>query len=385
MTARLRMGMVGGGPGSLAGGLHRRAAALDGEIDLVAGAVGSTPERALAAGRALGLPRVYETWQQMLDAELRLPADERIDFVTVCTPNHLHHPIAKAFVSAGVAVACDKPMTVSLAQAQDLAETVRRAGVPFLLTHNYSGYPMVRQARALVRGGTLGTITKVVVEYSQGWLSAPIERDGHAAARSRTDPAVSGPSGCLIDIGIHAQQLLHYVTGLEIVSVCADLGRHHGRPLDDDASVLLRLSGEVRGLLFASQIGTGEENNLNLRVYGSEGSLAWRQMEPDDLWLRPRAAAMQVQRRGGEYLCAAARRACRIPAGHPEGFLEGFANLYHDFAQVLRARRKGEAPDPLALDVPGVADGVRTLAFVEAALASDAGAQKWQALPGWTT
>lgn len=374
---RLRMGMVGGGLDALVGAWHRRAMALDGRIEFAAGALASTRERALAAAQAWGVPRAYAAWPEMLQAESRMPTGERIDFVVVATPNQLHYPVARAFLDAGFDVVCDKPMTRTLAEAKDLAAFVAIKGAVFALTHNYTGYPMVKQARHMVAAGELGEVLKVIVQYDQGWLLDMQERQGNKQASWRTDPARSGRSCAMGDIGTHAENLMHYVTGLEIEQLCADLGRHHGRTLDDDGSVLLRLKGGARGVLTASQVLQGTGNGLALAVYGTRGALSWSQEQPETLAFGRNGAPAQIYRRGEPYLCAAAKRATRLPVGHPEGFNEAFANLYANVGDTIRARREGRAPTELELDFPNAQDGVRGMAFVEAAVDSDAAEAKW--------
>ncbi|MDE1170244.1 MAG: Gfo/Idh/MocA family oxidoreductase [Verrucomicrobium sp.] len=380
MTKKIRMGMVGGGEGAFIGAVHRMAAALDGQIELVAGAFSSDPARSRASGRALFLPeeRCYGSHAEMFAAEAARPAAERIEFVSIVTPNFLHFPVAEAALRHGFPVLCDKPLTLTLDEAVRLAALVRETGLPFGLTHNYTGYPMVKEARARVAAGDLGAVRKVVAAYPQGWLAARIEAGGQKQADWRTDPARAGLSCCMGDIGTHAENLAEYVTGLRLEAVCADLATFvPGRPLDDDGSVLLRFRGSARGVLHATQVAAGEENGLSLQVYGEKGSLHWRHEEPNSLTLlwpdRPR----EIVRAGAGPLSEAARRHTRLPAGHPEGFLEAFANLYRNFAAALRARAAGEAPDP-ALDFPGVADGVRGMAFLEAVVASSLGEKKWQ-------
>jgi predicted dehydrogenase len=383
VTARLKMGIVGGGLDALVGAWHRRAVAIDAGIDLVAGALASTRERALAAAEAWNLARPYGSWEQMLEEEFRRPPGERIDFVTIVTPNHLHFPVAKAFIDAGFNVVCDKPMTRTLEEAKSLAALVARSGVVFALTHNYTGYPLVKQARHMVGAGELGELLKVIVEYNQGWLLEPLEREGHKGASWRSDPARSGQAGAMGDIGTHAENLMRYITGLEIDALCADLGRHHGRALDDDGSVLLRLSGGARGVLTASQVLTGEGNALRIRVYGTRGSLAWDQEQPETLTFARNHAPSQVYRRGEAYLCPAAKRATRLPPGHPEAFNEAFANIYANAADTLRARKEGRAPTELELDFPSAEDGVQGLAFIAALVDSDASQVKWTAMKNY--
>ncbi|MFN0039016.1 MAG: Gfo/Idh/MocA family protein [Burkholderiales bacterium] len=371
---RLRMGMVGGGLDAMAGELHRRATALDSRTDLVAGALSSTPERARDAAKAWGLGRAYGTWQEMLAAEVRLPASERIDFVVVATPNHLHVPISIAFARAGFHVACDKPIGISLAETRELCEVVASTGIVFLLTHNYTGYPLVKQARHMIAGGELGDLIKVIVDYPQGWLLEPMEKQGHKGAAWRFDPSKSGPGGCLADIGSHAQHLMHTITGQEVEELCADFGHLYDRPIDDDISILLRFRGGARGVLLASQVMAGEEGGPNIRVYGTRGALEWRQLEPESLLFRQPGHPVRTLRRGESYLCDAARRASRLPPGHPEGYYEAFGNLYRNFADAILARRQGTRGEE---DFPTAIDGARTMAFIETAVASHAVGGQW--------
>jgi predicted dehydrogenase len=383
MTMRLKMGMVGGGLDALVGAWHRRAISIDGGIELVAGALASTPERARAAGKAWNLPRTYASWEHMLEQEAGRRTEERLDFVTIATPNHLHYPVAKAFIEAGFNIVCDKPMTRTLEEAKKLAALVASSGVVFALTHNYTGYPLVKQARYMVAAGELGELIKVIVEYNQGWLIEPLEREGHKGASWRADPARSGQGGAMGDIGTHAENLMRYITGLEIDTLCADLGRRHGRVLDDDGSVLLRLSAGARGVLTASQILNGEGNALRIRVYGTRGSLAWGQEQPETLSFSRNDAPAQIYRRGETYLCPAAKRGTRLPPGHPEAFNEAFANIYANAGDTMRARKENRAPTELELDFPTADDGVRGLAFVAAAVDSDAGQAKWTAMKSY--
>ena len=371
---RLRMGMVGGGLDAMAGELHRRATALDSRVELVAGALSSTPERSREAAQAWGLQRAYGTWQEMLDGEKKLPVGERIEFVAVATPNHLHVPVSAAFAESGFHVACDKPIGVSLEEAKRMCRIVEQSGTIFLLTHNYTGYPMVKQARHMIRSGVLGELIKAFVDYPQGWLLQPIEKQGHKGAGWRTDPAKSGPAGCLADIGSHAQHMLHAVTGLEIEELCADLGSTHGRKVDDDVSVLLRFRGGARGILSASQVMAGEEGGPNFRLYGTRGALEWKQLEPESLMHRQPGEPVRILRRGEPYLCDAAKRASRLPPGHPEGYYEAFGNLYRNFADAIIARRQGSRAEE---DFPTAIDGARTMAFIETALESHAAGGKW--------
>ncbi len=376
---KLRMGMVGGGHDSFIGAVHRKAALMDGQIDLVAGALSSNPAKAQASAQSLGLKkeRSYDSWQAMVEEEVRLSNWERIDFVSVVTPNHMHFPITKAFLEAGIPVICDKPMTYSLEEAKELVRIVRNSQQVFALTHNYTGYPMVKQARHMVQNGELGSLLKIVVEYPQDWLLAPVEKAGHKQAAWRTDPQRSGISNCIGDIGSHCENLAHYITGLEIESLCADLSSIDNRPLDNDGNILMRWENGVRGILYASQISAGEENNLKIRVYGTEGSLEWHQENPNDLWVRRPNQPVQIYRRGNAYLCEAAQRASRLPPGHPESFIEAFANIYRNATDTIRAKAAGEEPTALETDFPNEIDGARGLAFIESAVESSRSDQKW--------
>lgn len=374
---KLRMGMVGGGRGAFIGAVHRKAAALDGQIEFAAGALSSTPDKSIASGRELGLPdeRNYPSWQDMLQRELALPRDRRIDFVSIVTPNHTHYQIAKAFAEAGIHVVLDKPMVHTSEQAGDLIATVRKSGVVFCVTYNYSGYPMVKQARHMIAGGQLGEIRKVIVEYNQGWLATALEAAGAKQAEWRTDPARSGIGGAIGDIGSHAEQLVSYMTGLELESICADLTSFvPGRALDDDANLLLRFANGARGILTASQIEIGHENDFRIRVWGTKAGLEWRQEEPDDLWFKPDGAPVQRLRRGNGYLCDAAKAATRLPPGHPEAFIEAFANIYLNAAAAIRAHAAGGGG---AFDHPDVYDGARGVHFIERTIASAESDRKW--------
>lgn len=375
--------MVGGGRGAFIGAVHRMAAALDGQIELVCGAFSSSPERSKLSGRDLFLSpeRCYGSFEEMISRERALPADQRMDLVSIVTPNHLHFAPAKMALENGFHVVCDKPLSFSMQEALELQQLVEETGLLFALTHNYTGYPMIKQARAMIRQGELGPIRKVLVEYPQGWLSTPLEGSEQKQAAWRTDPARSGIAGAMGDIGTHAENLMEYVTGLEITEICADLHTFvEGRRLDDDGSMLLRFNNGARGVLTASQICAGEENDLRIRVYGSKGGLHWRQMEPNSLQVQWLDQPMQVLRTGVGNLHPEALAHARIPAGHPEGYLEAFANIYRNVAFCLQARWRGEDPDPLYLDFPSVHDGVRGMQFIEAVVASSNGTDKWHKL-----
>ncbi len=368
LDRKLRYGMVGGGPGAFIGDVHRRAIALDGLAELVCGAFSSDALKSRAFGKSLGVPRAYDHFDEMAAEEAARP--DGIDFAVVVTPNHVHAPAVRAFVEKGIAVICDKPFTTTLDDAHALGRLVAEKRVLFALTHNYTGYPLVKEARALVAAGKLGTVRKVVVEYSQGWLATPVERAGSKQAAWRTNPAQAG-AGALGDIGSHADHLARYVTGLETERLCADVRSFvPGRPIDDDANVLLRYRGGAGGVLHCSQIAVGEENRLSLRVYGTDASLEWHQETPNALLLRTLGGEMHVLRRGQPGLSAAAAHATRLPPGHPEAFFEAFANVYGNALRTLAARLAGETPDALDLDFPTAADGARGVHFIQTALES---------------
>ena len=375
--------MVGGGPGAFIGDVHRRAACLLGDVELVAGAFSASPAKSRRRGRELGLSRArtYRSYDEMLDRERALPEDERIDFVSIVTPNHLHFPIAGAFLEAGFHVVCDKPMTLTVAEARKLRSIVGRSRRVFALTHNYTGYPMVKLARDLVRQDELGRIRKVVVQYPQGWLATPIERTGAKQAEWRTDPTRSAAAGCVGDIGTHAENLAEYITGRKIVELCADLTTFvRGRRLDDDGNVLIRLRGGARGVLCASQIAVGEANGLAIQIYGERKGIEWCQEEPNTLRLKSEGGPLEVWSRGKAYVgerSPAAARASRLPAGHPEAFLEAFANVYANVADTIRARIRRARPDPLALDFPAADDGLRGMLFIDTVVRSARSTRKW--------
>ncbi len=377
---KLRYAMVGGGRDAFIGGVHRKAIALDARIELVAGALSSDPAKARASGADLGLAdaRNHGDWQALLADELKRPAGERIDFVSIVTPNHVHYPVARAFVEAGFHVVCDKPLVHTREQADALVASVAERGTVFGVTYNYTGYPMVRQARAMIRAGELGTLRKVVVEYNQGWLASQLEGTGNKQADWRTDPARSGAAGAIGDIGSHAENLVATLTGLEIESLCADLTAHvAGRQLDDDGSLLLRYQGGARGVLIASQISTGLENDLRVRIAGTLGTLEWHQEQPSRLVHLPHDGPLRVLTRGAPWLHESARRASRLPAGHPEGFIEAFANVYAGVAADIRAHLEGRRADPLEADYPRVEDGARGVRFIERTVASAHSDLKW--------
>jgi predicted dehydrogenase len=380
-SSPLRYAMVGGGRGAFIGAVHRQAMALDGQLRLVSGAFSSQPDKALASGRDLGLPeeRIHTSWQALLADELKRPAGERIHLVSIVTPNDLHHPVAKAFTEAGIHVVCDKPLVHTSAQAQDLLDTTARAGTVFGVTYNYTGYPMVRHARSLVREGAIGRIHKVIVEYHQGWL-APELQSGDSGAW-RADPSRSGPGGTLSDVGTHAEHLLSTVTGLHIESLCAELSTFiPGRRLDDDVNVLMRFDNGARGVMIASQVETGCENDIRLRVFGSLGALDWRQEDPNHLVHSPIDGPRRILTRGSPGLSVAAQNATRLPSGHPEAFIEAFANVYLGVVADVRARLEGRVADPVKADYPTLAEGARGIRFVEKVIESAAASGKWTSM-----
>ena len=379
MKRKLNAGMVGGGRDAFIGGIHRMAMWLDGNIQLVAGAFSSNAEKSKLSGEDLFLDpkRVYPDYRTMAAEEAKLPPGERIDFVSIVTPNHTHVPVAKTFLDAGFNVVCDKPVAFNLQEALELREVVRKTGKVFVLTHNYTGYPMVKEARELVRSGELGEILKVVVEYPQGWLLKPIDDQGNKQASWRTNPEEAGASGCIGDIGTHAENLVRYITGLQIDGLCAEFTSFvKGRRLEDDANLLVRYLGGAKGILYASQISAGEENNLSVRVYGTKASLEWHQEFPNELMVKYPDAPRRIYRRGNGYLSAAAKRFSRIPAGHPEAFLEAFANIYHEAARAIESEANG-APIPPDCDFPTVEDGVEGMAFIETAVRSAKAGGAW--------
>lgn len=379
MNEKLKMGMVGGGIDSFIGSIHRKAAVMDGQIDFIAGALSSSEKKARDSAKEqfLNENRSYGSWEEMLEKELILPESERIDFVSIVTPNHTHFSISKAFLESGFHVICDKPMTYSLAEAKQLVEIVQNSDSIFALTHNYTGYPMVKQARHMVNNGDLGNLIKVIVEYPQGWLLLPLEKEGHKQADWRTDPLRSGVSNCMGDIGSHCENLVHYITGLKIKEVCADLMSLGERSLDNDGNVLLHFEDGVSGVLHASQISVGEENNLNIRVYGDKASIEWHQETPNTLWYKTNDEPARLYKRGNDYLCEAAKRATRLPAGHPESFIEAFANIYVNVANTIKSKILGTEPTQFDLDFPNVVDGVRGMAFIESIIESAKIDKKW--------
>jgi predicted dehydrogenase len=383
LDRKLRMGLVGGGPGAFIGEVHRKASRLDGEIELVAGAFDIDPKKSKQTGKDLALDpnRVYGTYTEMIKAESALPPGQRVDFVAVTTPNNWHFPIARDLLKAGFHVMCEKPMTITSKEAKELQRLVARKKLVFGLMHNYTGYPMVKLARDMVRKGDVGNIRKIVVQYPQGWLATALEKTGQMQASWRTDPKQSGAGGCVGDIGTHAANLAEYISGLKIAAICAELTTFvPGRPLDDDCNCLLKFDNGAKGVLHASQIAIGEENNLAIWVHGEKASLEWHQEDPNYLYVRRMSKAEEVWKRGNDYVAAyspAAARNTRLPSGHPEAFLEAFANNYTNFAETVKSAIAGEKPGEMARDFPGVEAGVRGMLFIETVVASSRSKQKW--------
>ncbi|OGJ85650.1 MAG: oxidoreductase [Candidatus Raymondbacteria bacterium RifOxyA12_full_50_37] len=370
---KLRAGIVGGGRGAFIGTVHRIAATLDNEAELVAGALSSDPEKAEVSAKDWYLKRSYASFEDMAKKEKMLP--DGIDFVMIATPNHMHYPVIRAFAEQGIHVVCDKPLAFTVEEAEEIGKLVEKKKIVFALTHNYTGYPLVREARDMARSGKLGGIRKVIVEYLQDWLSSPIEKEGQKQASWRTDPAKAGISCCVGDIGTHGENLLEYITGIKIKSVCADLTTFVlGRPLEDDANILLRLENGGKGFLTCSQIATGEENNLCIRIYGTKASIEWHQQEPNNLIIKYPSAPMQVMRTNRSQACKEALTLCRIPAGHPEGYLEAFCNIYRNAIADIKALK---ANKPLARDYPSVHDGIRGMKFVAKCVESSTKGAIW--------
>jgi predicted dehydrogenase len=383
MNRKLRMGMVGGGKDAFIGAIHRLAANMDGLIELCCGALSINPEIAKDSGASLFLPehRTYLTYDEMITKESQLPASERMDFVTIVTPNFAHFAPAMMALDHGFHVVIEKPIAFTLDEAKQLHQKVQETGLTLCLTHTYSGYPLVKQARAMVQDNVFGKIRKVWVEYPQGWLSKLSEREGNAQAAWRTDPKKSGKAGCMGDIGTHAAHLAEYITGVQITQLCADLNAMvEGRMLDDDGNVLLQFSNGARGVLMASQVAAGEENALKIRIYGEKGGLEWAQHDPNTLLVKWLDAPTQILRAGGNYgdrLSKYAIHNSRTPGGHPEGYLEAFANIYRNFALTLSAKIDGTTPTPEMLDFPNTNDGLRGMAFIDNVVASGVSDQKW--------
>ncbi len=381
MNKKVRMGMVGGGEGAFIGAVHRIAAMLDGEIELVCGAFSSNSERSKCSGQVyyLAPERCYASYQEMFANEAQLPPEQRMEFVAIVTPNYLHFPVAKLAIEHGFHVLSDKPATLDLNQALALKQLLEQHSCLYALTHTYNGYPMIKQAKHLVAKGELGKIRKIVVEYSQGWLASKDDENSKQASW-RLDAKRSGISCCIGDIGVHASNLVEYVSDLLITELCADLtSTVAGRELDDDATVLLKFSNGAKGVLLASQIAVGDENNLRLRIYGEQKSIEWSQLEPNTLWLKSNSAPTQQIRAGVGCMSQQAQQAMRTPAGHPEGYLEAFANIYQNFVRQIRAYNAGQESSNELFDVPGIEQAVRGMAFIENVVSADQALTKWQA------
>jgi predicted dehydrogenase len=377
---KLKLGMIGGGQGAFIGAVHRIASRIDDEYELVCGAFSSDPEKAKASGIALGLPadRSYTSYKELIDKEKQLPENERVQVISIVTPNHLHFEPAKLALENGFNVILDKPMTFSLAEAKELEKVVKASGKRFCLTHTYTGYPMVKEAKQLVKDGKLGTVRKIYVEYPQGWLSTFLEGSDQKQAAWRTDPGKSGLAGAMGDIGTHAFNLAEYISGLQVTKVCADINIVvEGRRLDDDGAVLLKFNNGSSGVLMASQIAAGDENNIKVRVYGEKGGIEWQQDISNTLLVKWQDKPAEIYRTGGSYVSSYASHNTRTPAGHPEGYLEAFANLYRNFALSIKADMEGKQVDKESLDYPGIEEGVRGMAFVENVIASGKSDKKW--------
>jgi predicted dehydrogenase len=384
MNRKLKMGMVGGGRGAFIGGVHRRAANLDGQIELVAGAFSSDPKKSKQSGKDFFLDpsRTYGSYQEMAEKEAMLPKGERIDFVSIVVQNYLHFDVAQTFLKAGFNVICDKPVTLDLAQARELKKVITRSKKVFALTHNYTGYPMVKLARDMVKKGNLGKIIKVVCEYPQGYAITALTGESKAISNWRADPKIAGISNCMGDIGTHAENLVHYISGLEIDSLCADLSVNiPGRVLDDDGNLLVRFKGGARGIIYASQISNGDENNLNIRIYGTKKSLEWHQEHPNELIVKDARSPREIYRRGNDYITGSAASNTRIPFGHPEGFIEAFANVYNSAAVAIKDEIAGKFPRKSGYDFPDIRDGIIGMAFIETVVKSAKAKEKWVKFP----
>lgn len=380
MNRKLRMGMIGGGKDAFIGAIHRIAANMDGLIELVCGSLSINKEIAIESGRSLFLPedRIYTSYEEMLEKESQLPADKRMDFVTIVTPNFAHYAPAVMALEKGFNVVVEKPVTLSLEEAKKLKEKLDETGLILCLTHTYTGYPMVKQAKDLIQKGTLGKIRKVYVEYRQGWLARLTEREGNQGAAWRMDPKKSGKSAVMGDIGTHAFNLAEYITGLQVTKLCADLTTVvEGRGLDDDGSVLLKFDRGASGVLFATQVAAGEENNLSIKVYGENGGIEWHQHEPNTLLLKWIDKPAEVLRAGSAYLSAIAKQNTRTPGGHPEGYLEAFGNIYRNFALTLAAKIDNTPIDSNVIEFPSIKEGIRGMAFIESAVKSSQSDEKW--------
>jgi predicted dehydrogenase len=377
---KLRLGMIGGGQGAFIGAVHRIASRIDDEYELVCGAFSSNAENSRESGLMLGLSpdRTYSTYNELIEKEKLLPLDERVEVISIVTPNHLHFDPTKKALENGFHVILDKPMTFSLAEAKELDKVVKASGKLFCLTHTYTGYPMVKEAKQLVKAGKLGTIRKIYIEYPQGWLSSFLEGSHNKQAEWRTDPGKSGIAGAMGDIGTHAFNLVEYVSGLEVSRLCADINIVvEGRKLDDDGAVLLKFNNGASGVLTATQIAAGEENNIKIRVYGEKGGLEWQQADANSLVLKYNDKPAEIWRTGGSYTSSFASHNTRTPAGHPEGYLEAFANLYRNFALTIKAGKEGKQPEKEWLDYPGIDEGIRGMAFIENVIASGKSEKKW--------
>ena len=383
MNRKLRMGMVGGGRGAFIGAVHRMAANLDGKIELVAGAFSSSPEKSKLSGEDFFLDpeRVYDSYQEM--AEKEAAREDKVDFVSIVVQNHLHFDVAKTFLEAGFNVICDKPMTRTLEEARALRDIVDETGQIFCLTHNYTGYPMVKEAKRMVEDGEIGRILKIVAEYPQGYAVGDVEGDGQGQISNwRADPKIAGSSNCMGDIGTHAHNLVRYITGLEIEEMCSELTAFiPGRELDDDGNNLIRFEGGAKGIIYASQISNGDENALNIRVYGTKASLEWHQEDPNDLIVKYANAPRKIYRRGNDYLGEAAQNNSRTPFAHPEGFIEAFANIYLAAAEAISDKIDGNSPPKNGYDFPDATDGIAGLAFIETAVQSSSSEEKWHKFP----
>ncbi len=380
MQRKLRMGMIGGSTGAFIGGVHRIAAAMDGYIELVCGAFSSDPAKSKETGINLFLNenRVYANFEEMIKAEKERPDTERMDFVSIVTPNHMHFAPAKMALENGFDVVLDKPITLTLDEAKELKQIIEKTGRTFCLTHTYTGYPMVKEARHIVASGALGKITKVYATYPQGWLSQFLESTEHKQASWRTDPSKSGKAGSMGDIGTHAFNLAEYVSGLQVAAVCAQINTVvEGRKLDDDGTVMLQFNNGATGVITVSQVAAGEENNVRIAVYGDKGGLYWQQESNNELEIKWSDKPKEIRTAGNDYLSDIAKHNCRTPAGHPEGYLEAFANLYRNFALTVDARRNGETPHEFWTDFPGAEDGVRGMAFIDHVIASGTADKKW--------
>jgi len=373
------MGMIGGGEGAFIGAVHRMAASLDGNIELVAGSFSSSPEKSLSSGKFLHLKdgRIYSHWEEMLTKEASLSKNERIELVSIVTPNYLHFAPCKLAITLGFNVVCDKPLCLTLEEAEELEALVKKHNSIFAITHNYTGYPMVKQARHMVSNGAIGTIKKIVVGYPQGWLSTLLESTGQKQAAWRTDPSKSGIAGSVGDIGSHGENLAEYITGLKIKSLCADISTLvDGRKLDDDANILLRFDNGAKGILYASQISAGEENSLYIKIYGEKGGLEWHQMKPNSLQVQWLNKPTQIYRTGGPEVCELAKKATRLPAGHPEGYIEAFANIYKAVAEAIKEKQT-EGFNINKFDFPKISDGVRGMKFIFSTIKSGNSQEKW--------